>query len=132
MSFKSLFHSSSDSCHSEQCFVTTPIFYANGEPHLGHAYTGVVADILHRFNSLSGVKSHLITGTDEHGQKIANTAQANQQSPEQFVEKTSRSFRNLWPQLDINPDVFISTTADQHKANTERVLRTLAQKGKKK
>ncbi len=129
MSFKLLFHSSSDSRHSEQCFVTTPIFYANGEPHLGHAYTGVVADVLHRFNSISGVKSHLITGTDEHGQKIANTAQANQQSPEQFVEKTSRSFRNLWPQLDINPDVFIRTTADQHKANIERVWRTLEQKG---
>lgn len=112
---------------TKPCFVTTPIFYANGEPHLGHAYSGVIADVFHRFFRLLGAESRLITGTDEHGQKIANTAISHQQPTLEFVDATSKAFRTLWPQLGIEPDVFIRTTAADHKAHIENVWRPLEQ-----
>lgn len=110
-------------------FITTPIFYANGDPHLGHAYTGVVADILHRFANLSGSSSVLVTGTDEHGQKIANTASERGQTPKSFVDSRSDTFRALWPQLGFEPDVFIRTTDEVHKRSVEKVWQTLEEKG---
>ena len=76
------------SVSSKKPFITPPIFYANGEPHLGHAYSGIIADIFNRFSLLLGVESKLITGTDEHGQKIANTALSRQQPIQEFVDET--------------------------------------------
>ena len=109
----------------KQCFITTPIFYANGEPHLGHAYSGIIADIFHRFSLLLGSESRLITGTDEHGQKIAQTALSRPQSTQEFVDATSKTFQALWPQLAIEPNVFIRTTAEDHQAHIQDIWTTL-------
>ncbi len=106
-------------------YTTTPIFYANGDPHLGHAYSGIVADVFHRFSELTGVSSQLITGTDEHGQKIANTALAFEQDTQGFVDQRSQTFQRLWPELAITPNVFIRTTADDHKDHIQDLWQTL-------
>lgn len=110
-------------------FITTPIFYANGEPHLGHAYSGIIADIFHRFAQLSGRQSQLITGTDEHGQKIAATANNRQQPIQQFVDQTSQTFRSLWPALQVEPDIFIRTTESDHKARIQQLWHKLEAQG---
>lgn len=110
-------------------FYTTPIFYANGEPHLGHAYTAIITDVFHRFFSLLGSHSQLITGTDEHGQKIAGTAQSSGKLPQEFVDQLSQTFSSLWPKLTIEPDVFIRTTDQDHKAHIQTLWRQLQQQG---
>ncbi|RQW64980.1 methionine--tRNA ligase [Vibrio viridaestus] len=114
---------------SKQRFITTPIFYANGQPHLGHAYTGIIADIFHRFSTLSGEQSRLITGTDEHGQKIATTAQASQLPTQTFIDQISETFRALWPQLNIVPDIFVRTTENDHQQYIQTIWRKLQQQG---
>ena len=113
------------SVSSKKPFITPPIFNANGEPHLGHAYSGIIADIFNRFSLLLGVESKLITGTDEHEQIIANTALSRQQPIQEFVDETSESFQILWPQLWIKPDVFIRTTSEDHKAHIQDLWKTL-------
>ncbi|MEJ2764828.1 methionine--tRNA ligase [Photobacterium sp. MCCC 1A19761] len=110
-------------------FVTTPIFYANGEPHLGHAYSGIVADICHRFSQLTGEENVLITGTDEHGQKIASTAQEAATDIATFVDAKAETFSALWPELTIQPDVFIRTTQPAHKAHVSNVWQQLFERG---
>ncbi|WP_341661895.1 class I tRNA ligase family protein [Vibrio sp.] len=112
-------------------FITTPIFYANGEPHLGHAYTGIIADIFCRYERLSqtDIGCQLITGTDEHGQKIASAAQSNNLPAQDFVDTLSQSFQVLWPKLAIEPDTFIRTTDTQHKLNIQRIWQQLEQQG---
>ncbi|MYM58038.1 methionine--tRNA ligase [Vibrio sp. OCN044] len=112
-------------------FITTPIFYANGEPHLGHAYTGIIADIFCRYQRLSqtNIGCQLITGTDEHGQKIASAAQSNNLPTQDFVDNLSQSFQVLWPKLAIEPDAFIRTTDTQHKLNVQRIWQQLEQQG---
>ncbi|UTV30271.1 methionine--tRNA ligase [Photobacterium atrarenae] len=110
-------------------FVTTPIFYANGKPHLGHAYSGIVADICHRFSQLTGEENVLITGTDEHGQKIASTAQAAATDIATFVDVKAETFAALWPELTIQPDIFIRTTQSAHKAHVREVWQQLFERG---
>ncbi len=106
-------------------FVTTPIFYANGEPHLGHAYSGIIADIFHRFRQLTGDQNIFITGTDEHGLKIASTAKAVGVDVTVFVDAKAAVFSRLWPELNIHPDVFIRTTQPDHKEHVSTVWETL-------
>ncbi|CAM3903840.1 methionine--tRNA ligase [Vibrio aquimaris] len=112
-------------------FITTPIFYANGEPHLGHAYTGIIADIFCRYERLAQIDigCKLITGTDEHGQKIASAAQSNNLPAQDFVDTLSQSFQDLWPKLAIEQDAFIRTTDRQHKLNIQRIWQQLEQQG---
>jgi methionyl-tRNA synthetase len=81
-------------------YITTPIYYVNAEPHLGHAYTTIVADVLNRFHRILGEESYFLTGTDEHGDKIVTAAEKAGQSTGQYVEKMSRLFQNLWPKLN--------------------------------
>ncbi len=95
-------------------YVTTPIYYVNDNPHLGHAYSTVVADAMARFHRLKGEKTLLVTGTDEHGDKIAKAAAKHGKSPKQFVDEISGRFRNLWPKLQISNDRFIRTTDPEH------------------
>ena len=98
----------------ERFFVTTPIYYVNARPHLGHAYTTVVADALSRFRSLLGEDVFFLTGTDEHGDKIAKAAEEAGLSPKEFADQVSELFRELWPRLDVQPTQFIRTTGAKH------------------
>lgn len=96
-------------------FITTPIYYVNARPHLGHAYTTIVADTLSRFHKLLGEKTFFLTGTDEHGDKIVQAAEKAGMAPQAFVDEISGAFQALWPQLGIKNDRFIRTTDPAHK-----------------
>ena len=95
-------------------YITTPIFYVNAQPHLGHAYTAIVADTVSRFKRLAGEKVHFQTGTDEHGDKIAAAAAAAGQTPKEYADRISNLFREAWPPLAVQPDHFIRTTDPGH------------------
>ena len=105
-------------------YLTTPIYYVNALPHLGHAYTTIVADSLTRFERLMGRDAIFITGTDEHGEKIVQAAEKSGQSVEALTDSVSAEFRKLWPQLETAPARFIRTTSEEHKA----VVRAFLQK----
>ncbi|MGD8448932.1 MAG: methionine--tRNA ligase, partial [Desulfobacterales bacterium] len=114
---------------SKPFYVTTPIYYVNARPHLGHAYTTIVADILRRFHSMSQVETFLLTGTDEHGDKIVRAAKKENLSPRKYVDKISRLFRTLWPELNIKYDCFIRTTDTSHIAIVEQVMQKIYDAG---
>ncbi|MBW2061818.1 MAG: methionine--tRNA ligase [Deltaproteobacteria bacterium] len=95
-------------------YVTTPIYYVNDRPHLGHAYTTIVADALKRFHEIMGYETYFLTGTDEHGDKILQAAQEKGVSPQQFVDGIAALFEEIWPELDISNDDFIRTTQERH------------------
>ena len=96
-------------------FITTPIYYVNAKPHLGHAYTTIVADTLARFHKVLGEKTLFLTGTDEHGDKIVQAAEKAGQDPQAFVDGISGQFRALWGQMGLAPDKFVRTTDAEHK-----------------
>ena len=96
-------------------FITTPIYYVNGEPHLGHAYTSVLADVIARYNRHLGRDVHLLSGTDEHGQKVEQSAIQAGQSPIKFATMNSAKFRHLMFRLNCSVDDFIRTTEDRHR-----------------
>lgn len=112
-----------------RAFFTTPIYYPNGEPHVGHAYTTVLTDVWARFWKLSGVQTFFSTGTDEHGQKIAQWAEKEGLAPQDLVDKTSQAFRNLAPALDAAPDIFIRTTEARHEHAATTFWNTLSERG---
>src|SRR3989304_669120 len=95
-------------------YVTTAIDYVNAEPHIGHAYQKVIADVLARWHGLRGEKVFFLTGTDEHGQKIAKSAEDANLKPKEFADKMSRKFKNSWDNLNIKYDRFIRTTDKDH------------------
>ena len=95
-------------------YVTTPIYYVNDVPHLGTAYTTIIADVLRRYHVLRGDETRMLTGTDEHGQKIERSAAERGMQPAAFVDEMSQRFRELWPKLEIQPDDFIRTTEKRH------------------
>ena len=103
-------------------YVTTPIYYVNALPHLGHAYTTIVTDTYSRFRRLCGDDVRFQTGTDEHGEKIAEAAAAENVSPGEYVERISSAFREAWPKLDIEPDHFIRTTNPEHIKTVQDIL----------
>jgi methionyl-tRNA synthetase len=105
-------------------YLTTPIYYVNALPHLGHAYTTIVADAVTRFQRLMGRDAMFITGTDEHGDKIVRAAEKAGRSPQRLADEVSGAFRNLWPRLDVAPAAFVRTTDAAHKA----VVRDFLQK----
>lgn len=110
-------------------FITTPIYYVNAQPHLGHAYTTIVADCLARFHRLKGEDTLFLTGTDEHGDKIVQSAEKQGKSPQEFVDGISGQFRALWPQLGIANDRFVRTTDADHKARVQRFLQQVYDAG---
>ncbi len=114
---------------SKKFYITTPIYYVNAEPHLGHAYTTIVADVLNRFHRLLGEESYFLTGTDEHGDKIVTAAEKAGQSTGQYVEKMSRLFQNLWPKLRISNDQFIRTTDPAHQETVKYILMKVKERG---
>ncbi|MGH7268848.1 MAG: class I tRNA ligase family protein, partial [Polyangiaceae bacterium] len=110
-------------------YVTTPIYYVNDVPHLGTAYSTIVADALRRYHALRGDEARMLTGTDEHGLKLEREAQARQQSPAEFVAGMSDRFEALWPKLEVRADDFIRTTQARHIAFVEELWRTIEAKG---
>jgi len=114
---------------SEKFYITTPIYYVNAEPHLGHAYTTIVADVMNRFHVLAGAETYFLTGTDEHGDKIVAAAEKAGQSPREYVDRISRLFRELWPRLNITNDYFVRTTDERHKETVRYILERVNEKG---
>ena len=105
-------------------YVTTPIYYANDIPHIGHAYTTLAADILARYHKLKEEAVFFLTGTDEHGKKMEKAAEKKGESPKQFVDKLIPKFKEAWKKLDIKYDRFIRTTDKDH----EKIVREILQK----
>ncbi|WP_165072461.1 methionine--tRNA ligase [Desulfovibrio sp. ZJ200] len=110
-------------------FITTPIYYVNAKPHLGHAYTTVVADSLARFHKLLGEDTLFLTGTDEHGDKIVQAAEKEGKTPQEFVDAISARFQALWPQLGIANDRFVRTTDKAHKRAVQNFLQRVHDAG---
>ena len=110
-------------------FITTPIYYVNDTPHLGHAYTTVACDALARFMRLDGRRVRFLTGTDEHGQKVEQSARANGASPQAFTDRISASFREMTRLLDISNDDFIRTTEPRHVHGVQALWRELERRG---
>jgi methionyl-tRNA synthetase len=114
---------------AERFYITTPIYYVNAKPHLGHAYTTIVADVARRFHAMRGCETYFLTGTDEHGDKIVQAAKENGMSPKGYVDHISRLFQNMWPELNISNDQFIRTTYPSHMAVVERILQEIYDRG---
>ena len=100
-------------------FITTPIYYVNDVPHIGHAYTTIACDILSRFSKLKGDETFFLTGTDEHGQKVEKAAFSNKKETQDFVDEMSQNFRDLIPYLWCQIDDFIRTTEKRHKTSAQ-------------
>jgi methionyl-tRNA synthetase len=110
-------------------YVTTPIYYVNAKPHLGHVYTTVIADVLARYHKLIGEKVFFLTGTDEHGDKIMETAKELGTTPRELADENSARFRDLWPELQIENDRFIRTTEPDHVKTVQAILKDVYAKG---
>ncbi|MDC0336560.1 methionine--tRNA ligase, partial [Pseudodesulfovibrio sp.] len=113
----------------ERFYITTPIYYVNAKPHLGHAYTTTVADSLNRFHKLMGEETYFLTGTDEHGDKIVQAAEAGGQSPQEYVDTISTLFKDLWPNMNITNDDFIRTTEPRHVKVVQDILQKVFDSG---
>ena len=103
-------------------YLTTPIYYVNARPHLGHAYSTIVADALARWHRLLGDDVHFLTGTDEHGLKIQQAADAAGTSPQEFTDSIAPLFKEAWERLNISNNDFIRTTEPRHRAGVEKLL----------
>jgi len=110
-------------------FITTPIYYVNARPHIGHTYTTVVCDAVARRQRMLGQDVFFLTGTDEHGQKIERSAAAAGQSPQQLADEVSAGFRGLWDRMGIRYDGFMRTTDPRHEAGVQEMFRLLRDKG---
>jgi len=110
-------------------YITTPIYYVNAEPHIGHAYTTIVADVLNRFHRLMGCETFFLTGTDEHGDKIVQAATGAGVAPREYVDRISGIFRDTWPRLNISHDHFIRTTDPGHIRTVQYILQKVYDAG---
>jgi len=110
-------------------YITTPIYYVNAHPHIGHAYTTIACDTIARRQRLLGAETFFLTGTDEHGQKIERAAQAAGKTPQQYADTISAEFRQLWKRMGISNDDFIRTTEDRHKKRVQALFRKLRDDG---
>ncbi len=114
---------------SDRYYVTTPIYYVNARPHLGHAYSTIVCDAIARRKRALGVETWFLTGTDEHGQKIERSAKLAGSTPMEFATTVSAEFRGLWDRLGLSYDDFIRTTEERHKRGVQHLFATLRDKG---
>ncbi|MDA3935426.1 MAG: methionine--tRNA ligase [Actinomycetota bacterium] len=110
-------------------YITTPIYYVNSVPHLGTAYTTVAADALARYRRMTGHDVHFLTGLDEHGQKVAQAAEENGVSPQEWVDRIAPAFKEVWELLDITNDDFIRTTEERHELGAQAFLSKLYEQG---
>lgn len=106
-------------------YITTPIYYVNGTPHIGHAYTTVACDVLARYKRLEGYQVKFLTGTDEHGQKVEKAALTKNTDPQSFVDEVSKSFNHMNKTLNISNDDFIRTTQERHKKSAQALWQKL-------
>ncbi len=109
--------------------LTTPIYYVNAKPHLGHAYTTFLADSLTKFYTMQGTKAFFLTGTDEHGDKIVKAAKEANQEPQAFTDAISALFSDMWKELDIKYDSFVRTSSNEHKKVVQDLLQKVYEKG---
>lgn len=110
-------------------YITTPIYYVNAKPHLGHVYTTVIADVLARYHKLVGDTVFFLTGTDEHGDKIAETARKLGTTPRELADENSDRFRDLWPEISVENDRFIRTTEPDHVRTVQGILKAVYDRG---
>ncbi len=110
-------------------FLSTPIYYVNGAPHIGHAYTSIAADVMARWQRLDGADVFFLTGTDEHGQKVERAAQDAGVAPQEFADRVSADFRDMADAMGISYDAFIRTTDPAHKAGVQALWRRLRESG---
>jgi methionyl-tRNA synthetase len=110
-------------------YLTTPIYYVNDVPHIGHAYTTVVADAIARFRRMTGQDVHFLTGTDEHGQNVERAAKAKGMTPIGLADQVVERFKSLWATLGISHDDFIRTTEDRHRRGVERLYQKIQAQG---
>src|SRR6202171_1283573 len=110
-------------------YVTTPIYYVNARPHIGHAYTTLACDTIARRHRLLGEDTWFLTGTDEHGQKIERAAQAAGKTPQQFTDEISAEFRTLWDRMGLTYDDYIRTTSDRHKQGVQALWKRIKDNG---
>ena len=106
-------------------YITTPIYYPNAEPHLGHVYTTICCDVIARYHRLRGDDTWFLTGTDEHGIKMVKTAEQQGITPQQLADQNAAVFQALWPELKITHDDFIRTTDPRHKAGVKTIVQKL-------
>ncbi len=114
---------------SKKFYITTPIYYVNAHPHIGHAYTTIACDTIARRHRMLGDDTWFLTGTDEHGQKIERAAQAAGKTPQQFTDDVSLEFRALWDRMGLTYDDFIRTTSDRHKQGVQALWRKIRDNG---
>lgn len=114
---------------SDPFYITTPIYYVNARPHLGHAYTTITADVACRFHAMKQAETYFLTGTDEHGDKIERAARKENMTPREYVDKISSIFKALWPELNIAYNQFIRTTDPSHQALVQRILQQIYDAG---
>src|SRR5438552_3815300 len=106
-------------------YITTPIYYVNARPHIGHAYTTIACDTIARRQRMLGAETFFLTGTDEHGQKIERAAQAAGKPPQQLTDEVSAEFRALWDRMGLTYDDYIRTTSDKHKRGVQELFRRI-------
>jgi methionyl-tRNA synthetase len=114
---------------SKKFYITTPIYYVNARPHIGHAYTTIACDTIARRQRMLGAETFFLTGTDEHGQKIERAAQATGKTPQQYADEISAEFRQLWKRMGISNDDFIRTTEDRHQKRVQELFRRIRDNG---
>ena len=110
-------------------YITTPIYYPSGKPHMGHAYSSIIADVFARFKRIEGYQVFFLTGTDEHGQKIQKEAEKNNKDPKSFCDELSETFRSLTKILNLTNDDFIRTTEFRHHKSVKEIWSKLVQSG---
>ncbi|MCV3743412.1 methionine--tRNA ligase [Ureaplasma sp. ES3154-GEN] len=115
---------------SQKFYISTPIYYPSGKPHIGHAYSTIIADVLAKYKKMFGYETFFVTGTDEHGQKIQIKAQENNISEQIYVDQMQQKFVDLWTRLGINYDRFIRTTDEDHIASVQKIFTKLYDKNK--
>jgi methionyl-tRNA synthetase len=114
---------------TKKFYITTPIYYVNARPHIGHAYTTIACDAIARRQRMLGADTFFLTGTDEHGQKIERAAQAAGKSPQEFADEVSDKFRALWKRMGISNDDFIRTTEERHVRRVQELWRVIRDNG---
>src|SRR5918996_5211891 len=110
-------------------YITTPIYYVNDVPHIGHAYTTVAADFVARYHRLRGEKVFFLTGTDEHGQKVAQAAEERGLDPQAWCDQMVPRWREVWERLEISYDDFIRTTEERHTKPVQALVKGLYDHG---
>ena len=115
--------------HNPRYFITTPIYYVNDAPHIGHAYTTIAADVMARYMRLKGEQVFFLTGSDEHGQKIEKAAEANKERPIELADRVVKRFTGLWERLNISNSDFIRTTEERHKIAVRHFFEHIKSKG---